>query len=67
MKKFFNLEVETLKGKATLVDIYVTELGYLMAKIYFSKENICINYKIGNLEELVKTANIELLDFIDKA
>ena len=66
MKKSVNLKVETPKGKATLVEVYITELGHLMAKIYYSKDKIWVNHRIGNLEELTRTANIELLTPIDK-
>lgn len=66
MKKSVNFEVDTPKGKATLVDVYVTELGYLMAKIYYQKDKKWINYKIANLEELTGVANIELLNPINK-
>ena len=66
MKKSVNLKVGTPKGKATLVEVYITELGHLMAKIYYSKEKVWVNHRIGNLEELARAANIELLTPIDK-
>jgi hypothetical protein len=66
LKKSVNLKVETPKGKATLVEVYITELGHLMAKIYYPKEKVWLNYRIGNLEDLARTANIELLTPISK-
>lgn len=66
LKNSVKLAVDTPKGKATLVEVYVTELGHLMAKIYYSKEKIWVNHRIGNLEDLARTANIELLTPISK-
>lgn len=61
MKNSVNFEVDTPKGKATLVEVYMTELGHLMAKIYYQTEKSWVNYRIGNISELTKTADIELL------
>jgi hypothetical protein len=55
------MEVDTPKGKATLVEVYVTELGYLMAKVYSSKEKVWTNYKIGDIGNLMETANMKIL------
>ena len=60
------MEVDTPKGKATLVEVYITELGHLMAKIYYPKEKSWVNYRIGNISELARTADIELLTPITK-
>mgnify|MGYP005847256015 CR=1 FL=1 len=61
LKKTINLKVETPNGRATLVEVYITELGHLMAKIYYPNEKAWVNYRIGNISELARTANIELL------
>ena len=55
------VEVDTPKGKATLVNVYVTELGYLMAKVYHTKEQLWMNYKIGEISNLMETANMKVL------
>jgi 50S ribosomal subunit-associated GTPase HflX len=55
------VEVDTPKGKATLVKVYVTELGHLMAKVYHKKEKVWTNYKIGEISNLMETANIKVL------
>ena len=55
------VEVETPKGRATLVKVYVTELGYLMAKVYHPNEKIWTNYKVGNITELMESANMKVL------
>lgn len=40
--------------------IYVTELGYVMAKIYYPKKRIWINYKIGEIDELLENKKLDL-------
>jgi hypothetical protein len=54
LKKLVNSEVDTPDGKATLSEIYVTELGFIMAKIYYPKTKSWINHKIGELDNLLK-------------
>lgn len=61
MKNIVNSEVDTPDGKATLQEIYVTELGYIMAKLFYKKRNIYINHKIGELSSLLKNENLNLL------
>ncbi len=53
--------METPDGKATLREIYVTELGYIMAKIYYPLKGVFINYKIGVVSDLLSSKNISLL------
>ena len=59
MKKSVKLKVDTPKGKATLVDVYVTELGHLMAKVYHPTSKNWINYRIGDVGELVRNGDME--------
>ncbi len=61
MIKTINSEVDTPNGKATLSDVYVTELGYIMAKLYFPKRGVWINYKIGEIKNLLEGSNLRLL------
>ena len=49
-----------MKNNSKLSKIYVTELGYIMAKIYYPKKRISINYKIGNVEELLESKKIDV-------
>lgn len=58
MKKKINSEVDTPTGKATLSEIYVTELGFIMAKIYYPSTKAWINHKIGELNDLLKDINV---------
>jgi len=53
--------VETPDGKATLKEIYVTELGYIMAKVYYPKRGVFINHKIGSLKNLLDTNKLNLV------
>ncbi len=61
MKNIVNSEVETPDGKATLKEIYVTELGYIMAKVYYPKRGVFINHKIGSLKNLLDTNKLNLV------
>lgn len=61
LKNIVNSEVDTPDGKATLQEIYVTELGYIMAKLLYKKRNIFINHKIGEIDTLLKSENLNLL------
>jgi len=53
--------VDTPDGKATLTEIYVTELGYIMAKIYYPSKRVFINHSVGKMSELLSTKDISLL------
>lgn len=61
MESLVCVEVDTPRGKATLEKVYVTELGHLMAKIYYPKEKAWVNYRIGNISDLVESANMKVL------
>ncbi len=60
MKNIINSEVETPEGKATIQELYVTELGYLMVKLFYKKSNNYRNYKIGSIEDLMLDKDIKL-------
>lgn len=61
MIKTVNSEVDTPDGKATLCDIYITELGYIMAKLHYRKRRVWINYKIGEIKNLLEGSSLKLL------
>lgn len=61
MKNIVNSEVDTPDGKATLKEIYVTELGYIMAKIYYPSKGVFINHMMGSVSGLLGEKNINLL------
>jgi hypothetical protein len=61
LKNIVNSEVDTPEGKATLKEIYVTELGYIMAKVYYPKRGVFVNHKIGSLKNLLDTNKLNLV------
>lgn len=61
MKKLVNSEVDTPDGKALLKEIYVTELGYIMAKLFYRHKKIFVNYKIGDIGSLLESQSFSLL------
>lgn len=60
MKNIINSEVDTPDGTATIQEIYVTELGYIMVKLFYKKSSFYKNYRIGNIESLLSSENIKL-------
>jgi hypothetical protein len=52
-----------LKNNSKLSKIYVTELGYVMAKIYYPKKRVWINYKIGSVDDLSENIDVSLTRF----
>ena len=61
MKNIVNSEVDTPDGKATLKEIYVTELGYIMAKIYYPEKSAFVNHRIGSIKNLLESERFSLL------
>jgi hypothetical protein len=61
LKNIVNSEVDTPDGKATLKEIYVTELGYIMAKLHYPKRGVNINYKIGSIKNLLESEKFKLV------
>lgn len=61
MKDTICIDVDTPNGKATLVKVYLTELGILMAKIYFPKEKVWVNYRTSEVSKILKDAKINIL------
>ncbi len=53
--------MDTPDGKATLKEIYVTELGYIMAKMYYPKKKVFINHRIGSIKNLLESERFNLL------
>ena len=66
MNKIVNSEVDTPDGKATLKEIYVTELGYIMVKIYYPSKGIFTNYNIADFKELLEKKKMSLLSEFTK-
>lgn len=66
LKKLLNSEVDTPDGEATLSDVYVTELGYVMAKIYYPKKQCWVNHRIGDLKSLLEGVSVKLKSELTK-
>jgi len=58
-----SLRVETPSGVGTLDRIYVTELGHLMAKIYFPSKKCWVNYKLCDLPSLLGETDLKIFGF----
>ncbi len=58
MKDLIRTEVETPDGVGLLEQIYVTELGHIMLRIYYKKKGIWINRRITSLESFLEGTGI---------
>jgi hypothetical protein len=54
------MTIETPDGEGILEQLYFTELGHVMAKIYNKKTKTWINKRIGDLQTLLVENNIEI-------
>jgi hypothetical protein len=43
------------QGPNRIVDIYVTELGYVMASIFNEEKKVYVNYICGEIEDILPT------------
>jgi hypothetical protein len=59
LKNLIETEVDTPDGVGLLEQIYITELGYVMARIFYSKKGIWINKKISSLDNLLENTGIK--------
>lgn len=60
MKNSIPFDVETQNGEGILEQLYLTELGYVMARVYYPKQGVWINYNLQTIWDLLKESNIEL-------
>jgi hypothetical protein len=57
--------VETPEGTGILQNIYVTELGYVMGKVYFPSKGLWINYTLSNINDVLKLkSGVEMKDSV---
>jgi len=59
LKDLIQTEVDTPDGVGLLEQIYVTELGHVMARIYYRKKGIWINKKITSLDLLLEGSGLK--------
>jgi len=52
--------IQTPNGKGKVEKIYITELGYVMAKVKFRKNGVAnyINYTLGSLQKNEDTQDV---------
>ncbi len=59
MKDLIQTEIDTPDGVGILEQIYITELGHVMARIYYRKKGVWINIKISSLENLLEGTGLK--------
>jgi len=62
LKDLIQTEIDTPDGVALLEQIYITELGHVMARVYYKKKGIRINKRLTNLEELLQNTGLSVKD-----
>ena len=62
MKDLVQNEIETPDGVAILEQIYVTELGYIMVRLYYRDRKVWINKQVSTLDELLIDTNFKRTD-----
>ena len=62
MKDLVQNEIETPDGVAILEQIYVTELGYIMMRLYYRDRKVWINKQVSTLDELLIDTNFKRTD-----
>jgi hypothetical protein len=62
LKDLVQNEIETPDGVAILEQIYVTELGYIMVRLYYRDRKVWINRQVSTLNELLLGTNFKSTD-----
>lgn len=62
LKDLVQNEIATPDGVAVLEQIYVTELGHIMVRLYYKDRKIWINKKVSTLENLLHNTNLKKTD-----
>jgi hypothetical protein len=60
LKDLIQKEIETPEGKGFIEQIYLTELGEIMMRIYFKNKNKWTNVRLSNLNSLIDTDRYKL-------
>ena len=42
------IEIETPRGRGILEKIWISDLNYIMAKLYFPDKKVWVNYNLGS-------------------
>jgi hypothetical protein len=59
LKDLIQTEIDTPDGVGILEQIYITELGHVMVRIYYRKKGVWINIKISSLENLLEGTGLK--------
>jgi hypothetical protein len=59
LKDLIQTEIDTPDGVGLLEQIYITELGHVMARIYYRKKGIWINRKITSLDNFLEGSGLK--------
>lgn len=59
MEQKVEVEVDTPEGKATLEKIYISELGYVMAKVYYPEKKSWMRYRLDDIDNLLQNINFK--------
>jgi len=59
LKDLIQTEIDTPEGVGILEQIYITELGHVMARIYYRKKGVWINIKISSLDNLLEGTGLK--------
>ncbi len=65
MENIIGLKFQTKDGFAIIQEIYVSELGYLMIKLFFPDSKIYKGYNLVNLVKTLSDNGIEILNRSD--
>jgi len=53
LKDLIQNEIETPDGNGTIEQLYLTELGFVMMRVYLKKKKVWQNIKIGDINSLL--------------
>lgn len=66
MKNILDLTFNTDDGIATINDIYISELGFLMVKLFFHEKKVYKGYNITNIIKVLSDNGIIIDNLSEK-
>jgi hypothetical protein len=60
LKNSIPFDVDTQYGDGILEQLYLTELGYVMGRVYYPERGVWINHNLTNIWELVEKSDISI-------
>ncbi len=55
-------KIITKKGEGILEKIFISDLGYLMVKVYFPEDKNFITWNIGKFNDVLIKSDIKIID-----